>query len=125
MLNIKSILERLLHEVTNQTGRVEVKDWECILDTKTGVEIYIYDNSLHAARDGKEVIRSDGFTEQEKAVVWKIKEVIAGPEKMRKRAEEYPSVIVHQREAFAAHFENPQPVASIVVEEEGTEEYKG
>ena len=125
MLNIKSILERLLHEITSKTGRVEVKDWERILDTKTGVELHIFDNSLRAMHDGNEIIRSDGLTEQEKDVVWQIKEVIAGPEKMMRRAEEYPSVIAAQREAFADHFENPQPIFDGVIEEQGTEEYKG
>ena len=126
MLSIKSILRYILNELSTGSDRFSIIDWEHVLDTKTGVELHMYDDMFYATRDGREVIRSNAFTEEEQKIVWDIKELIAGPEKMKSRMQEYPQVITNQRKAFSELFEHPEPVVDISpIEESETEDYAG
>ena len=126
MLNIRSVLNYILNDLSTDSDRFTIIDWQHVLDNKTGIKLHMYDDSFHITRDGEEIIRSNAFTEEEKKVVWDIKALVAGPEKMKSRMEEYPKIIIAQRRALSEYFENPEPIESKQpVAEPDTEEYNG
>lgn len=126
MLNIKSILMFLYEEVKSQSPRVIVLDDEHVLDTKTGVELHMYDDQFKVTHNEDTVAVHNYFTKQEQEIVWAIKQLITDPIKAAKRLEEYPIILATSRERLSDLFENPEPVVDTgPVEEDNTVAYTG
>ena len=126
MLNIKSILSYILSEVDRGSERIVKVDDEHFIDSKTGVEYHLYDNSFHMTHGGDEVISSEYLSKGEQEVVWAIKDLITDPDKKREKIEKYSEWSENARLKFSALYENPQPI--VVKEptvESDTEQYEG
>lgn len=126
MLNILSILEYVVRGLEDADSRFTIIDDEHFMDSVTGIQFHIYDDWSKMTHDGKMVAKSDYLTREEVEQFRKMKTLIASPEAIAKRLEEYPRVVYAARKEFARHYEVPQPLQDKIVEaEEGTIAYTG
>ena len=126
MINIRDILMYIYNGVKNKQVRFKVEDDEHILDTKTGVELHLYDDTLKVTY-GDEVIAKMGyFTEAEKEVLFGIKKLITDPKVVAKKQAHYPTMIKEARVRFSDLYAKPNPPTCMgPVEETNTIPYKG
>ena len=126
MIEIKSILRYCLVGIEGGDPRFKILDDMHILDTKTGVEFHLYDDSFKVTHGEDLIARSSQFTKEEQEILWEMKRLITDPVVAKKRQEEFPAKLVAARARFATLFETPEPVvtASPMVEPD-TVQYTG
>lgn len=124
MLSIQSILKYIKANLTDP--RYKKMDEEHIMDTKTGIEIHMYDDWFKMTK-GDEVIATMGdFTPDEHSEIWAIKQAVADPVKAKAKKENYYKDMYDRRSHVSMLFETPEPIKNKEpIVEPNTEEYKG
>lgn len=126
MLNILSILTFVHDGVMNKHERFHIANDEHIKDTKTGVEIHLYDDWFKLTREDETIVKMSDFTVPEQDVMWKIKQLIVDPETAREREENHEKYLLERRQSLSQYYENPVAVTDDIVKPESdTTEYVG
>ena len=127
MLEIESILDYIREGVLSDPERFEVVDDEHVIDTKTGVELHVYDDWFKITRDGETIATMQDFdTGVEQPIIWKIKGLITEPEVMEQKKIHHMSMIKQRRKSLSDLFESPEPVAhEHIIPESETTKYTG
>ena len=126
MLNIRSILVFIYEGIKRKDQRFKIEDDEHILDTKTGVELHLYDNTGKITHGEDIVAEMAYFTPEEQHVLLEIKKLITDPEKVKQKIAHYPVMVSEARARFAGLFENPEPVNIMnPIAESNTTNYSG
>ncbi|AUR84390.1 hypothetical protein NVP1055O_14 [Vibrio phage 1.055.O._10N.286.55.E9] len=126
MLNLNSIFQFILSDMKSGGNRFVKVDDEHIIDSTTGVEYHLYDDSFKMTHGGKLVAKDDFFTKDEQCSIWEIKTFITDPSLVEKRRNEYPVMIKEGREKLSLLYENPQPLTvSEPILEDNTTQYTG
>ena len=114
--------------VSGSNRLVKIDD-EHFKDVKTGVVFHLYDDYFKITYDDEVIARSNHFTPEEQAIIWKMKAALQDPESLKRKREEYPTKVKEARERLSKLFEKPVPVEDVsplaVVAESGTSDYKG
>lgn len=118
MLNILTILSYIKSNLHDPEGRFSIIDDEHIIDTKTGVELHMYDDVFKMTHGNAVVATIHDTTLDEQTVVWEIKQMITDPEKAQKRLAERPQKIKERRARLSELFENPTPIHTLETEPE-------
>lgn len=115
-----------MHDNIKDIERYKIINDEHVLDIKTGVEYHLYDDYFKITYGDDKIAKMNDFTLDEQEIIWKIKQLITDPEKVKQRLEEYPTLVKQRREKLSELYENPNPTSTkIVVEEVDTEVYTG
>ena len=126
MLNIASILKHILKSVSNKSPQYQVLDNEHVVDTKTSVELHLYDDWVKVTYNDDTVVTMSDLTQEEQGIIWEIKQLITDPAEVEHQKANYQELLKSRREKLASLFEQPQPLdMGFPVEEEDTEEYHG
>lgn len=126
MLNISSILKHIGKGVEAKDPRYHVLNDEHVLDSKTGVELHMYDDWFKATYKDEVIATMPDFTKNEQEVLWSIKQLVSNPEKVKYINENYTTLQKARREKLAALFESPTPIETgVPVEEAEATEYLG
>ncbi|AUR86167.1 hypothetical protein NVP1083O_21 [Vibrio phage 1.083.O._10N.286.52.B9] len=126
MLNLNSIFQFMLSEMKSGGDRFIKVDDEHVIDSTTGVEYHLYDDSFKMTHNGKLIAKDDFFTKDEQCSIWEIKTLITDPALVEKRKAEYPLMIKSGREKLSLLYENPQPLTvSAPILEDDTITYMG
>jgi hypothetical protein len=124
MLNIKSVLDKILAEVECNSPNIKVENDQHFIDKISGVEFHLYDDYFQMTRGEEEQpISQSAFTEEEKMVVMAIKNLITDPAVTQDKKTHYKKYLMESRQDFADWFENPVPEVDQIVEEVGTTAY--
>ena len=124
MLNIKSVLDKILEELEANSPNIKVENDQHLVDKISGVEFHLYDDYFQMTRgDEEQAVSQSAFTEEEKSVVMAIKDFITDPEVTLDKKTNYKKYLMESREDFANWFENPTPEIDPIVEEVGTTAY--
>lgn len=124
MLNIKSVLDKILEELESNSPNIKVENDQHIMDKISGVEFHLYDDYFQMTRgDEEKAIPQSAFTEEEKSVVMAIKNLITDPAVTQDKKINYKKHLMESRQTFADWFENPLPEVEPVVEELDTTIY--
>lgn len=125
MLNIQSILSFMLNNLGDKERFHKIND-EHIVDTKTGVELHLYDDWFKMTHGDSLVASTSDFTQDEKEIIWKIKQSFTDPLTAQEMQKRFYERVEQNRQKLADLYENPQPIAvKKVSEEDDTEEYTG
>jgi hypothetical protein len=124
MLSIYSILKYIKTNLTDP--RYKKLDEEHIMDSKTGIEIHMYDDWFKITK-GDDVIATMGdFTPEEQECIWEIKQEVADPIKSKAKEENYYKDMYDRRSHISMLFESPEPIKNKEpIVEPNTEVYKG
>lgn len=130
MLKIASILGFVLASLKEEGNvRFHVVDEEHVLDIKTNVKFHLYDDYCKITHDDKTIMLLNYLTEEERNLIWEIKQAITDPKTAQAKRDDYPNMVQRQREIFSSLYENPVPTQTSkmmnIVSEEGAEEYRG
>lgn len=124
MLKINSILRAVLEDVRSGSNRTTIKDDIHIVDNVAGVEFHLYDDYVQMTREGEKPISISAFTDEEKATLMEIKNLITDPAVTQDKKDNYQKHMTESRMRFAKWFEEPQPIPDkSITEEEDTEDY--
>lgn len=120
MLNILTILNYVKTNLNDVNGRFNIIDDEHIIDTKTGVEFHMYDDSFKLTYGDDTIATMNDMTTEEQSIVWSIKQLITSPEKARQRQAERPELIKQRRQKLSDLFEHPTPPHTLTAEPDAT-----
>ncbi len=126
MLDIQSILEYISDGVSSGLERFSIGE-DSVLDTKTGVEIHVYDDWFKLTRGGEVVATMQDFDAGvEQPVIWQIKQLISDPDVMEQKKQDHLIMIKERRKLLSELFESPEPIVNNeIVAESGTTKYSG
>lgn len=110
MLDIQSILTFMMNGIAQQDPRFVVEDDEHIIDTKTGINLHVYDNWFKVTHEDSNVVTKEDFTSDEQMTVWSIKKLITAPEVLKQREVDYKPLQIARRKYLSDLFENPIPL---------------
>lgn len=124
MLSIHSILKYIKTNLSDP--RYKKLNEEHIVDTKTGIEIHMYDDWFKMTK-GDDIIATMGdFTPEEQECIWAIKQAVADPIKAEAKEENYYKDMYDRRSHISKLFESPEPIKNKEpIVEPNTEEYTG
>ena len=124
MLSIHSILKYIHQNLSDP--RYQKLDEEHILDSKTGIELHMYDDWFKMTKDDEIIATMGDFTSDEQECIWAIKQAVADPVKAKMKADDYHKDMAARRSNLSMLFEKPEPVANKQpVVEEDTKAYQG
>lgn len=123
MLNINSVLNEILKDLSNKADSVVIVDDQHIIDKISGVEFHLYDDYFQMTRGKDKPVSASSFSKDEQATIMKIKNIITDPMLTKDKQDNYQKYVTQNRARFSGWFENPEPIRDGVKEEDNTEEY--
>ena len=126
MLNIYSVLDYTYKGLQQKDPRFVIEDHETVKDVHTGIEFNLYDDYSTISHDDIIIMTMSDLTNDEKKVLWEIKEFITPEDVMKDKKENHEKYIRERRKEFSDLYANPKPISDeSLAPEEDTVPYTG